>query len=81
MCPFLTRRQTDLITLMFGPSEFIPKMPSQSFPSLWIQTDEQSGLWDAHGYGKRFVVRADEKLTAFVELEAAIHQYAVDLIR
>jgi hypothetical protein len=25
-----------------------------------------------HGDGKRFVVRADEKLTAFVELEAAI---------
>ena len=28
---------------------------------------------DAHrGDGKRFVVRADEKLTAFLELEAAI---------
>ena len=24
---------------------------------------------DAHGYGKRFVVRADEKLSAFFELE------------
>jgi hypothetical protein len=33
-------------------------------------------IWiaDAHrGDGKRFVVRADEKLTAFVELESAIH--------
>jgi hypothetical protein len=32
-------------------------------------------IWiaDAHrGDGKRFVVRADEKLTAFVELETAI---------
>jgi hypothetical protein len=32
-------------------------------------------IWiaDAHrGHGKRFVVRADEKLTAFLELEAAI---------
>ena len=32
-------------------------------------------IWiaDAHrGDGKRFVVRADEKLSAFVELEAAI---------
>src|SRR4029453_15475423 len=47
MCPFLTRRQTDLITLMFGTSEFMPKMPSELFSSLWIQTDEQSGLWDA----------------------------------
>ena len=31
-------------------------------------------IWivDAHGYGKRFVVRADEILTAFLELESAI---------
>jgi hypothetical protein len=28
---------------------------------------------DAHGYGKRFIVRADEKLTAFLELEMTIH--------
>ena len=33
-------------------------------------------IWiaDAHRDGKRFVVRADEKLTAFVELESAINQ-------
>jgi hypothetical protein len=32
-------------------------------------------IWivDAHGYGKRFIVRADEQLTIFLELEAAIH--------
>jgi hypothetical protein len=36
---------------------------------------------DAHrGYGKRFIVRADEILTAFVELERAIHAFAVGLI-
>jgi len=31
-------------------------------------------IWiaDAHRDGKRFVVRADQKLTAFLELEAAI---------
>jgi hypothetical protein len=31
-------------------------------------------IWivDAHRDGKRFIVRADEKLTAFVELEAVI---------
>jgi hypothetical protein len=28
----------------------------------------------------RFIVRADEKLTAFVELERAIHEFAVNLI-
>jgi hypothetical protein len=32
-------------------------------PTIWIA--------DAHRDGKRFVVRADEKLTAFVELGAA----------
>jgi hypothetical protein len=26
----------------------------------------------AHGYGKRFIVRADEKLSAFLELERAV---------
>jgi hypothetical protein len=33
-------------------------------------------IWiaDAHRDGKRFVVRADEKLTAFLELESAIDQ-------
>jgi len=35
---------------------------------------------DAHGYGKRFIVRADELLTAFVELESAIHEFAMSLI-
>jgi hypothetical protein len=32
------------------------------------------------GNGKRFIVRADEILTAFVELERAIHEFAVSLI-
>jgi hypothetical protein len=35
---------------------------------------------DAHGYGKRFIVRADELLTAFVELQLAMHEFAVSLI-
>jgi hypothetical protein len=34
---------------------------------------------DAHRDGKRFVVRADEILTAFLEAERAIHQFAVRL--
>jgi hypothetical protein len=31
-------------------------------------------IWivDAHAYGKRFIVRGDEILTAFVELESAV---------
>jgi hypothetical protein len=39
--------------------------------------------WIAHahrGDRKRYVVRADEKLTAFLELETAIHEFAVSLI-
>jgi hypothetical protein len=39
----------------------------------WILAVEQPGLQDAHrGDGKRFVVRVDEKLTAFLELESVI---------
>ena len=40
-------------------------------------------IWivDAHrGDGKRFIVHADEILTAFVELERAMHAFAVSLI-
>ena len=39
-------------------------------------------IWiaDAHGYGNRFIVRADELLTAFVELQLAIHEFAVSLM-
>jgi hypothetical protein len=32
----------------------------------------RSGIVDAHRDGKRFVVHADEKVTAFIELELAI---------
>jgi hypothetical protein len=43
----------------------------------WVSALDLEGrtIWivDAHrGDGKRFVVRADEKLTAFMELEAMI---------
>lgn len=43
----------------------------------WVSAVDCQGrtIWiaDAHrGDGKRFVVRADEKLTAFLELESAI---------
>ena len=43
----------------------------------WVSTMDSDGrtIWivDAHrDDGERFVVRADEKLTAFVELESAI---------
>jgi hypothetical protein len=38
-----------------------------------IPTGERSWIVDAHrDYGKRVVVRADERLTAFVKLQAAI---------
>ena len=43
---------------------------------------ERRTIWivDVHGYGKRFIVRADELLTAFVELQRAIHEFAVSLV-
>jgi hypothetical protein len=50
----------------------------------WVSALDLQGrtIWivDAHGYGKRFIVRAGEILTAFLELERAIHEFAVDLI-
>ena len=45
----------------------------------WVSALDLEGrtIWivDAHRDGSRFIVRADEKLKAFVELEAAIHAY------
>ena len=50
----------------------------------WVSAPDLEGrtIWiaDAHVYGKRFIVRAEETLTAFVELERAIHEFAVSLI-
>jgi len=50
----------------------------------WVSALDSEGrtIWivDAHGYGKRFIVRADEILTAFLELERAIHEFAVSLM-
>ena len=51
----------------------------------WVSALDLEGrtIWivDAHrGDRMRFIVRADEKLTAFVELQRAIHEFAVSLI-
>jgi hypothetical protein len=50
----------------------------------WVSAIDSQGrtIWivDAHGYANRFIVRADEILTAFVELERAIHEFAVSLM-
>jgi hypothetical protein len=42
----------------------------------------RADVWivDAQGYGSRFIVHANDKLTAFMELQSAIHEFAVDLI-
>jgi hypothetical protein len=49
----------------------------------WVSALDLEGrtIWiaDAHrDDGQRFIVHADDKLTAFLELETAIHQFAVD---
>jgi len=50
----------------------------------WVSAIDSEGrtIWivDADGYGKRFIVCADEILTAFLEVERAIHLFAVHLI-
>jgi hypothetical protein len=42
----------------------------------WVSAVDREGrtIWivDAHGYGKRFILRADEKLSVFVELERQV---------
>ena len=42
----------------------------------WVSAIDSQGrtIWivDAHGYGKRFILRADEKLSVFVELERQV---------
>jgi hypothetical protein len=42
--------------------------------SVSLKIAEARTIWiaDAHRDGQRFIVRADEKLTAFLELERAI---------
>jgi hypothetical protein len=50
----------------------------------WVSAIDSQGrtIWivDAHRDGKRFIVRADEILTAFLELQRAIHDFAVSLV-
>ena len=62
----------------------VNKIIKAGFIVGWVSALDDYGLtvWtvDAHRGGKRFLVRADEKLTAFVELEWAIHHFALDLI-
>jgi hypothetical protein len=62
----------------------VNKMIKAGFSVGWVSGFDDNGrtVWvlDAHRDGKRFVVHAEEKLTAFVELERAIYEFAVDLI-
>ena len=54
-----------------------------SWDCVSVLDSEGRTIWiaDAHrGDGKRFIVSSDEMLTAFVELQRAIHEFAVSLI-
>jgi len=50
----------------------------------WVSALDIEGrtIWivDAHRDGRRFIARADEKLTGFVELQRAIYEFVADLI-
>ena len=62
----------------------VNKIIKAGFSMGWVSALDGNGrtVWivDAHGYRKRFIVRADEILTAFLEAERAIHQFAVSLL-
>jgi len=55
----------------------VDNLRKAGFSLGWVSPLDLEGrtIWiaDAHRDRKRFVVRADEKLTAFMELESAIH--------
>ena len=51
----------------------------------WVSAVNREGrtIWIAEAHredGKRFVARAEEILTAFLELQRAIHEFAVSLM-
>jgi hypothetical protein len=52
------------------------KLSKAGFSWGWVSAIDLEGrtIWivDAHGYGRRFIVRAEEILTAFLELERAV---------
>jgi len=58
----------------------VNKIIQAGFSVGWVSALDDYGrtVWtvDAHRDGKRFVVRADEKLTAFSELESAARSLA-----
>jgi outer membrane protein assembly factor BamB len=62
----------------------VNKIIKAGFSVGWVSAFDDDGrtVWivDADREGKRFVVHAGEKLTAFVELERAIYEFAVDSI-
>jgi hypothetical protein len=49
----------------------------------WLSAVDYEGrtIWvvEAHGYGMRFIVRADGILTAFLELQRSIYELMVSL--
>ena len=55
----------------------LPPLPLVPREDTKSQANSPNGrtIWiaDTHRDGKRFIVHADEKLTAFLELESAIH--------
>jgi hypothetical protein len=68
-----------------GTAKFIADNLSKAGWSLgWVSAVDLEGrtTWivDAHRYGKCFIVHADDIRTAFVELQRAIHAFAVSLI-
>jgi hypothetical protein len=62
----------------------VDNLDKAGFSLVWVPTLDPKGrkIWivDAHVYGNHFIVRAEEIFTAFLELERAIHEFAVSLI-
>jgi hypothetical protein len=64
---------------------FANKLSKAGWSLGWVSALDSEGrtIWivDAHlGDGRRFVVCADEKLTAFIELERITHELAMSAL-
>ena len=61
----------------------VNKITKAGFSVGWVSALDDYGrtVWigDGHLDGKRFVLRADEKLTAFLKLESAVRKNRIDI--
>jgi hypothetical protein len=73
LLPFVERNKSNCLA---GNGKVAENLKKAGWSWGCVSAIDSNGrtIWitDAHRHGKRFIVRSDEKLTAFVELESAV---------